>query len=199
MWQINLPDQEDLQAALLWTAAFTKFVNARLHDLGFWRQDSLAFIMLLVLHTVLSVRRINSRPETESALVFREAIRMALVVYLGLFKDLSAIPGCRGFDAYPGRVKKLMENHDIDWTPFLTWRLWVLVVCGAAQPQESLETAWYVDGIVSTMVLLNLKTWTSVMEALHGLFWIEPLALDRVRNLGEQAEEKFSEANLSRR
>ena len=197
LWKFNLPDQGDLHAALARTAAFTTFVNAHLDDFGFWRQDSLAFSMLSVLHAVLSLERVDPGKDDEQALVLRESIRLALVVFFGLFIDLAAIPGCRGFEAYPGRVKNLIMDHHIDWTPFLNDRLWVLVVCGAAQLQKSSETTWYVEEIVSTMLQLNLISWVSVMDVIRGLCWIELLALHQVRILGEEVDEIFALATLS--
>ena len=192
LWADAFPNCADLGSALLWIAAFARFINENSSKPHFWREDKVTYIMFLALHHVLSLERLALRQNNKPELVMREVVRLTLVVFIGNFKLRLTIPRGGSINSYRNKVMTLMMDPSVDWSLFLNLRLWVLVVCGVGPPQAGTETAWYVAEIVVAMLRMGLTGWRSAMDMVREFIWIDEVATYEVQGLGAKIESQFA-------
>jgi hypothetical protein len=153
--------------------------------------------MHYALHTILSLERRDVTLNSQRELVMMETIRLALIVFQGNYKIRLGLPRGGEVHLYRSRIRSLMMQHRLDWSPFLDLQLWILVVCVVMQPNNRGEGVWFVDEIVSVMADMRMRTWNSVMNVIRGLMWIDAVAELEVQAVGVEIDRKIKMAHLT--
>lgn len=194
-WETTFPNCTDFVSAVMWTGAFSRFIDGGAASSRFWREENTTYYMLFVLHHVLCIERQDIGLRGDEELLMREVIRLALLVFLSDFKLRLGLP-CgenKSGDMYRGKIKALMQDNPLDWSPFCDFQLWILIVCVAGQQRGSSEWAWSVNKIGLLMLRMGLTSWASVMEIIRGYIWINDLPAHNVHALGDEVGRMFGD------
>ncbi|PCG99744.1 Hypothetical protein PENO1_051540 [Penicillium occitanis (nom. inval.)] len=80
----------------------------------------------------------------------------------------------------------VQEAHEIDWTPYLKLRLWVLAIASLAADGE--EVQWYVHEICGTTTQLGLLDWDEVLDILRQILWMGETFKNEEKSIRERFE-----------
>lgn len=155
-------------------------------------EDNVKHMTLVVLHRLLSLKRYDLSIKTGPELEAREVIRLALIVFLGHFKHRIGFIHGGNAASYCDRIRCLTDCHP-DWSALFGLQLWTLVVCGIEQSQPATAQEWYSHQLALIMLQMGLRDWSSAMNIVYGLVWLDDLVPDRVEMLGMATEIKLNE------
>ena len=184
-WNEYYPFFTDITTTLCHLARLASIINERNSFLGFWRDTMFTTRTYLpVVHEVLLLPRLDSSRKYQNSqlpgIVMREVIRLACLTLLSLINDKFNIRP-DGIEAYRGRIRKILNRFDIDWSPFWQLKLWVLVV--GSLPSRPGERGWYAERIADTMKSGRLLNWQQVVKVVKGMIWIDAVKTEGIATL----------------
>lgn len=115
--------------------------------------------------------------------ILREAIRLAVNVYLALVRRLFGI----AFDCVSMCRTKLMQflkQYAIDWSRFQSLHMWTFVILGIADVAAC--ASWTIAHISHAMEKLELHNWPDVINHLREICWCDKLCQDELQLLGSR-------------
>jgi hypothetical protein len=192
LWLDNFPGDADIISAFRWAAALTTFAKENSSIPHFWMGEKVVHMTLVTLHRSLSLKRYGSPMKTGLEPDTREVIRLSLLIFLGNFKHRLGFAHRGNTAVYCKRVKSLADSL-LDWSVLVNLQLWSVIVCGMEQSQPAAGQEWYSHKIASIMLRMGLRDWSSAMNIVRGLVWIDGMGPDQLEALGAAAEKKLNQ------
>ncbi|EED14443.1 hypothetical protein TSTA_106530 [Talaromyces stipitatus ATCC 10500] len=142
-------------------------------------------------HKLLSLPRTSQTSEIEKCpkIIVREAVRRACITLFALLRENFSIKPS-GVYEHRNLLKELLLQYEIDWTPYLELRLWVLAV--AALAADNVEVHWYMDEICGTATQMGLLEWDEVRRVLRHILWSDQMFKyqeGKIREMFEMADQ----------
>lgn len=141
-------------------------------------------------HDILSLSRMD--PTDHDLLptqVLREAIRLALNVYLALVRRFFGI----AFDCVSicrTRLLQFLEQYAIDWSGFQSLHMWTFVILGIADVAAC--PAWTIAQISHAMETLELRNWPDAINHLREICWCDELCQEELQLLGSRVINSYN-------
>jgi hypothetical protein len=190
-WMTDFPDLIDITLIMSDIAQMSQHINDMAESALLW--GDIWFMtrkfMPIMQRTLALPRDDLARPNLKREFVIREALRLTLIVFLGIVNKRFRISP-DGIAIYKNRVTDLLVNSPVAWSPFLDLRLWVLVVVGLVA--EGQEKEWHIGEIVTMMRQLDLNTWSEALSTVKGIIWIDALMDEDANNLAEEIKKLTS-------
>ncbi|KAI7970737.1 hypothetical protein EIK77_007917 [Talaromyces pinophilus] len=188
-WIDNLPELLEAIAFSCEAANLAAFIDTHFNGCQVMEDDKfLSRTFNIYVHKLLSLPRLDDFPETglfAPHLVVQEAVRRAYMILFALLRErFSIIPS--GFHEHKTLLKELLVQHEIDWTPYLKLRLWVLAIASLAADGE--EVQWYVHEICGTTTQLGLLDWDEVLDILRQILWMGETFKNEEKSIRERFE-----------
>lgn len=188
-WIDNLPEILEAIAFSCEAANLAAFIDTHFNGCQVMEDDKfLSRTFNIYVHKLLSLPRLDDFPETglfAPHLVVQEAVRRAYMILFALLRErFSIIPS--GFHEHKTLLKELLVQHEIDWTPYLKLRLWVLAIAALAADGE--EVQWYVHEICGTTTQLGLLDWDEVLDILRQILWMGETFKNEEKSIRERFE-----------
>jgi hypothetical protein len=184
----RFPELSKITTFLSETANLTTFIDEHFNGSRVMEDDKfLSKTFNIYVHKLLSLPRLDySGTDLFSPhLIVQEAARRACMILFALLRErFSIIPS--GLYEHKNLLKEILLQHDVDWTPYLELRLWVLAIATLAADGEEIQ--WYVDEICGTATQMGLLDWDEVLGVLQQTLWMEPTFKDeenRMRGMFE--------------
>jgi hypothetical protein len=192
----ELVSLSDIGDAVLKLADLSNYMNLNSQFSSFWYDNMVFFQQFLpVAHDVLSLSRMDPTGcDLLPTQVLREAIRLALNVYLALVRRFFGIV----FDCVSTcrmRLLQALGKYAIDWSSFQSLHMWTFVILGIADVAAC--PAWAVAHVSHAMDKLELRDWPDAVNHLREICWCDKLCQDDLQLLGSRVMNSYNSVQES--